>query len=145
MTLANPAKKSIEDEAMSLGIEPAGCMATERGSASSVKNAKMAYAIGQLRSVRLNDGIVAYLRGIDATLEPFGGRFIIHGGKKEVMEGAPSDDLIVISFPTMEAARSWYASPAYQALIGLRTQGAEGDVFLIQGADATQRATDILQ
>jgi len=144
MTIANLAKKSIEDEAMSLGIEPANRTGTELESTSR-ENAKMAYAIGQLRSVRLNDGIVAYLRGIDATLEPFGGRFIIHGGKKEVMEGAPSDDLIVISFPTMEAARSWYTSPAYQALIGLRTQGAEGDVYLIQGVDATHRATDILQ
>lgn len=104
-----------------------------------------AYAVGLLRNVRVNDGIVAYLRGIDATLEPFGGRFIIHGGKKEVLEGAPTDDLIVIGFPTMQAARSWYASPAHQALICLRRQGAEGDVFLIQGVDETHRATDILQ
>ncbi|MGN7295430.1 DUF1330 domain-containing protein [Rhizobium sp. SAFR-030] len=104
-----------------------------------------AYAVGLLRNVRLNDGIVAYLCGIDATLEPFGGRFIIHGGRKEVLEGAPSDDLIVIGFPTMEAARSWYASPAYQALIGLRSQGADGDVFLMEGVDEAHRATDILQ
>jgi uncharacterized protein (DUF1330 family) len=104
-----------------------------------------AYAIAQLRNVRLNDGIVAYLHGIDATLEPFRGRFIIHGGRKEVLEGTPSDDLIIIAFPTIEAARCWYASPAYQALISLRTQGAEGDVFLIQGVDKTHRATDILR
>lgn len=103
-----------------------------------------AYAVGQLRNVRLNDGIVAYLRGIDATLEPFGGRFIIHGGPKETLEGEARDDLIVIAFPTIEAARGWYASDAYRRLIPLRRQGAEGAIFLIQGVDDAHRATDIL-
>jgi uncharacterized protein (DUF1330 family) len=107
--------------------------------------AMSAYAVGLLRNVRVNEGIVAYLHGIDATLEPFGGRFIIHGGPREILEGTASDDLIVIAFPTIEAARSWYASPAYQALVPLRTQGAEGEVFLIQGVDGAHRATDILR
>lgn len=144
MTLTNLTTESIEDKATFPRVEPENTVIAP-SSTSPGSTLMTAYAVGLLRNVRLNDGIVAYLRGIDATLEPFGGRFIIHGGRKEVMEGAPSDDLIAISFPTMEAARSWYASPAYQALIGLRTQGAEGDVFLIQGVDATHRATDILQ
>ncbi|MCZ0962662.1 DUF1330 domain-containing protein [Paracoccus benzoatiresistens] len=107
--------------------------------------AMSAYAIGQLRNVRLNEGVVAYLHGIDATLGPFGGCFIIHGGPKEILEGTPRNDLVVIAFPTIEAARAWYASPAYQALIPLRTQGAEGEIFLIQGVDEAHRATDILR
>lgn len=103
-----------------------------------------AYAIGQLRNVDLNQGIVDYLRGIDASLAPFDGRFIIHGGRKEALEGQPVDDLIVIAFPSLEAARGWYASPAYQALIPLRRQGAEGEIYLMDGVDADHRATDIL-
>ena len=103
-----------------------------------------AYAIGQLRNVTINQGIVDYLKGIDATLAPFGGRFIIHGGVKEVLEGNPKDDLIVIAFPDLEVARRWYASAAYQALIPLRTQGSEGDIFLIDGVDDQHRATDVL-
>jgi uncharacterized protein (DUF1330 family) len=103
-----------------------------------------AYAIGQLRNVTVNQGIVDYLHGIDATLAPFDGRFIIHGGAKEHLEGVARDDLIVIAFPDIEAARAWYGSPAYQALLPLRIQGAEGEVFLIDGVDEDHKATDIL-
>ncbi|GEM_PF-5834472 len=46
-----------------------------------------AYAVGQLRNVTVNDGIITYLKRIDATLAPFNGRFIIHGGAKEMLEG----------------------------------------------------------
>ncbi|MDP0927626.1 DUF1330 domain-containing protein [Paracoccus onubensis] len=104
-----------------------------------------AYAIGQLRNVDLNQGILDYLHGIDATLKPYDGRFIIHGGRKEQLEGVSRDDLIVIAFPTIEAARLWYSSPAYQALIPLRQQGSEGEVFLMDGVDDQHRATDILE
>ena len=104
-----------------------------------------AYAIGHLRNVTLNQGIIDYLHGIDATLEPFGGRFIIHGGPKDEREGRFTDDLIAISFPNLCAARDWYNSAAYQALIPLRAQGAEGEIFLIDGVDRDHKATDILQ
>lgn len=104
-----------------------------------------AYAIGHLRNVTLNQGIVDYLRGIDATLEAFGGRFIIHGGPKDELEGKFTDDLIVISFPNLSAARAWYNSAAYRALVPLRVQGADGDVFLIDGVGRSHKATDILQ
>ena len=67
-----------------------------------------AYAIGHLRNVTMGPEIVEYLRRIDATLEPFGGQFIIHGGSVEVMEGSWSGDLIVIAFPDIGRARAWY-------------------------------------
>jgi uncharacterized protein (DUF1330 family) len=46
-----------------------------------------AYAIAHLRSVRVGPDIVRYLEQIDATLTPFGGRFIVHAGSAEVLEG----------------------------------------------------------
>ena len=104
-----------------------------------------AYAIGHLRNVTLSQDIAEYLSGIDATLRPFSGNFIIHGGPKDELEGRFTDDLIVISFPNLEAARRWYNSAAYQALIPLRERWAEGEVFLIDGVDHSHKATDILQ
>jgi uncharacterized protein (DUF1330 family) len=144
MKISDVATRSSEGEHLSPHVDPTTATPIDQSTLPKAK-AMTAYAIGQLRNVRLNEGIVAYLRGIDATLEPFGGRFIIHGGRKEVLEGAASDDLVVIGFPTIEAARSWYASPAYQSLISLRTQGAEADIFLMQGVDESHRAIDILQ
>jgi uncharacterized protein (DUF1330 family) len=102
------------------------------------------YAIGHLRNVKMGTEIVSYLEGIDATLAPFNGRFVIHVGQKHMLEGSFTDDVIVIAFPDLERARSWYASPAYRDLLGLRTRNADGTVFLIDGVDDAHRATDIL-
>ena len=102
------------------------------------------YAIGHLRKVEMGPDIVTYLEAIDATLAPFGGRFVIHGGEKEHLEGAWEGDLIVIGFPDREAARSWYASPAYQAILPLRSRNSQGNVILIDGVGSEHRATDIL-
>ena len=102
------------------------------------------YAIGHLRNVNMGSDIVAYLESIDATLAPFQGRFVIHGGEKEQLEGAFKGDLIVIAFPDRHAARAWYASPAYQAILPRRLGNSTGDVFLIDGVDEDHRAADIL-
>ena len=63
-----------------------------------------AYAIAHLRTVEVGPDIVEYLDRIDATLEPFGGRFIIHGATPEVREDAFPGTIVVIEFPDRAAA-----------------------------------------
>jgi uncharacterized protein (DUF1330 family) len=103
------------------------------------------YAIGHLHEVELCADIVEYLEKIDATLAPFGGRFILHGGPVERLEGGFSGDLIVIEFADRETARAWYRSSAYQAILPLRTQHARGDVFLVDQVAQPHRATEVLE
>ena len=38
------------------------------------------YAVAHMRQVTMGPPIVEYLERIDATLAPFGGRFVVHGG-----------------------------------------------------------------
>jgi uncharacterized protein (DUF1330 family) len=103
-----------------------------------------AYAIAHLRSVRMGPEIVEYLERIDATLEPFGGRFLIHGDPLEVVEGEWPGDLIVIEFPDRARARSWYESEAYQEILPLRTGNSDGSAILVDGVSPDHRATDVL-
>jgi uncharacterized protein (DUF1330 family) len=104
------------------------------------------YAIAQLRNVTMGPDILAYLQAIDATMEPFGGRFVLHGdGKKRVLEGSFSGDLVMIAFPDRAAAEGWYDSPAYRAILPLRTENSDGDVILMDGVGSDHRATDILK
>ncbi len=65
-----------------------------------------AYGIAHLRSVDFGAGIIEYLQRIDATLEPFGGRFVVHGAKVEVLEGQWPGDIVIIAFPDLTAARA---------------------------------------
>jgi uncharacterized protein (DUF1330 family) len=102
------------------------------------------YAIAHLRSVNLGPDIVRYLEEIDATLRPFDGHFIVHGGPAEVREGEFIGDVIAIEFPNRALAEAWYGSSAYQRIVSLRTRNSEGWVILLDGVDADHRATDVL-
>jgi uncharacterized protein (DUF1330 family) len=103
-----------------------------------------AYAVAHLRSVDQNAEVHDYLRRIDATLDPFDGRFVVHGTVPEVLEGEWPGVLVVIGFPDLTAARAWYDSPAYQAILPLRTRNADGTTLLVAGVPDGYRATDFL-
>lgn len=103
------------------------------------------YAVAHLHHTELCAEIVEYLEKIDGTLAPFGGRFIIHGGPVERIEGAFRGNLIVIEFDDRERARAWYDSPAYQAILPLRTRHASGDAFFIDQVAQPHCATDVLE
>jgi len=102
------------------------------------------YAVGILNDVRMGPPIVEYLERIDATLAPFDGHFIVHGGPNDVKEGSDPGTLIVIEFPDRAAAEGWYTSAEYQAILPLRTGNAQGTVFLCDGVDRDHLATDVL-
>jgi uncharacterized protein (DUF1330 family) len=103
-----------------------------------------AYAVAHMRQVTMGPPIVDYLERIDATLAPFGGRFIVHGGRFEVLEGDWPGTLIVIEFPDRDQAVAWYNSEAYQQIIALRTDNSSSDVIVIDGVGPEHKATDVL-
>jgi uncharacterized protein (DUF1330 family) len=103
-----------------------------------------AYAVAHMHEVSMGPPIVEYLQRIDATLAPFGGRFIVHGGPPEVLEGSWDGFLIVIEFPDHARATGWYQSGAYQDIVALRTGSSRSDIILVDGVDAGHRATDVL-
>ena len=103
-----------------------------------------AYAVAHMRQVTMGPAIVEYLERIDATLAPFGGRFLVHGGDADVVEGTWHGYLIVIEFPDRGAAHDWYRSAAYQEILALRTDNSRSDIILIEGVESGHRATDVL-
>ncbi|MFE9061076.1 DUF1330 domain-containing protein [Streptomyces violaceusniger] len=93
-----------------------------------------AYALAHLHGRSPHPDIIEYLERIQATLDPFHGRFLIHGGELEVVEGEWPGSVVLIEFPGGTAdARAWYASPAYQDILPLRTDHIEGTAVLVEG------------
>ena len=106
-----------------------------------------AYALAHLRpQPPLHDDVFAYIERIQGTMDPFGGRFLVHGSNPDVIEGPLEGSYVLIEFPDMDKARAWYESDAYQAILPMRTDHIEGTAALLQGvppnydAAATGRA-----
>lgn len=54
-------------------------------------------------------------------------------GAIDHLEGKPIEGAVIIEFPDMEAARTWYDSPAYQAAARRRRAGSLSQAFFIEG------------
>ncbi len=54
-------------------------------------------------------------------------------GAIETLEGPQAAGSVIIEFPTMDEARAWYRSEAYQAARAVRFQGADYRVILTEG------------
>lgn len=95
------------------------------------------YAFAHLRrQPPLPEDVFVYMERIQETLDPFGGRFIVHGGEIEVREGNFDGVIVLIEFPDLEAARAWYDSAAYQEIKALRTDHVDGELLLLEGVSA---------
>ena len=92
-----------------------------------------AYALAHLRTPSAHDDVFEYIERIQDTMEPYGGRFLVHGPEVEVMEGEWPGTVVILEFPDVEAARGWYASDAYQRILPLRTRHIEGDTLIFAG------------
>jgi uncharacterized protein (DUF1330 family) len=55
-------------------------------------------------------------------------------GPHEVLEGPGHEGMVILSFPTREAALAWYDGDEYRRVRQLRFQGAEYQVTIIEGA-----------
>ncbi|MBR0643020.1 DUF1330 domain-containing protein [Plastoroseomonas hellenica] len=102
-------------------------------------------AVANLRKVDLGPAILDYLQKIDATLAPYDGRFLVHGQPITVLEEGWVGDFVVIIFPDRARAEAWYRSPAYQAILPLRTGNSDSTTFLVDTVPETYRATDFLK
>ena len=71
-----------------------------------------------------------------AIVERHGGRFIVRGGTIEPLEGDPGfARLVIIEFPSVEAAHGFYDSPEYQEIIPLRTSTSNGKLCIVAGTE----------
>jgi uncharacterized protein (DUF1330 family) len=92
-----------------------------------------AYLIAEME-VSDPDTYAQYRAKVPEVLAAHGGRFIVRGGTSEAKEGTPpAGRVVVIEFPDMAAARRFYGSPDYQAILPLRLTAAQGRLYLVEG------------
>lgn len=75
-----------------------------------------------------------YKKMSPVSIQKFGGRFIARGGQTEVLEGTwQPKRLVLLEFPSVDAARQWWGSEEYAPAKELRQATSEGDMILIEG------------
>jgi uncharacterized protein (DUF1330 family) len=79
-----------------------------------------------------NEEGLSSLEQVESTVNAHGGRWLAQGDV-EVVEGAWPGSAVLIEFPSMVAARSWYNSAAYQKIVRLRVNNSINDLVLIDG------------
>lgn len=103
-----------------------------------------AYALCNLRAVHNPAALDEYLSQIDATLEPYGGRFLTHGGTIDVWEGDWQGGLAMIEFADRETATAWYRSDAYSAIRPLRVENSDCVALVSDGVAPGHKAADAI-
>ena len=76
----------------------------------------------------------SYVAKVLPTVEAFGGRFIVRGGKAQSYEGTPTGNRhVVIEFPSYQAADKWYHSDAYAEAKALRQSASNSVQTIVEG------------
>ena len=69
-----------------------------------------------------------------ASIAQYGGKFIVRGGKTELLEGGPEPKrVVVIEFADTAALKRWYNSPEYQEALKIRLANSTSRAFMIEG------------
>lgn len=71
------------------------------------------------------------------TVEAAGGRYLVRGGAFAVVEpGWDWHRVVVLEFPSVDAALRWYRSPEYQAVLPLRLRSTRSRMLVVEGLPA---------
>jgi uncharacterized protein (DUF1330 family) len=97
-----------------------------------------AYVIAEVEKdpTKTEDPTAAKRYGEEApkSLAPFGGQYRVRGGKVQTVEGeAPKGYIVVIAFDSVEKARGWYYSPAYEAIKPIRQNSTKSRILIVEG------------
>lgn len=75
-----------------------------------------------------------YAEAAPKSLIPFGGQYVVRGGAVQTVEGeAPKGYIVVIAFDSVEKARGWYDSPAYEAVKPIRQGSMKSRILIVEG------------
>ena len=76
-----------------------------------------------------------YMKLTPASVEKYGGRFLVRGGTKTDLEGQLNfSRMVLLEFPDAARAEKWYSSPEYQAAKAVREGASDGIFTLVEGA-----------
>ncbi|TLD72871.1 DUF1330 domain-containing protein [Phragmitibacter flavus] len=103
-----------------------------------VQAKKPAYVIFTREKTLDQAELETYWKMVGASLEGHPMKVLSGYGPHEVLEGDKTEGVVIAEFPSMEAAKAWYDSPAYRAAREHRFKGAVYRGILVEATPAPQ-------
>jgi uncharacterized protein (DUF1330 family) len=92
-----------------------------------------AYMVFTRESTRDPKELETYSKMVPATLAGHPVTLRARYGHHEVVEGPEIEGVVILEFPTIEAAKAWYNSPSYREAREHRFKGAKYTAVIVQG------------
>jgi len=77
--------------------------------------------------------LAIYSEKVPATLEGHPVKILAAYGRHEVLEGPNIEGMVIVEFPSAQAAKAWYDGPAYREVREHRFKGAVYRAILVDG------------
>ena len=79
-------------------------------------------------------GYVEYKKQAAATIAAHGGKYLVRGGKTEVLEGEwEPKRIVILEFASMKQAKAWLDSDEYREPRKMRHRTANTNMILVEG------------
>lgn len=93
-----------------------------------------AYCLFDNREVIDPAKLEEYKARVAPLVERYGGRYVVSGGKVDLVEGQWQPSFpVMIEFPSLERAHQWYSSNEYAELKALRLAAVRSNAVFIEG------------
>ena len=81
-----------------------------------------------------NEKYAEYIKQSPATIEAFGGRFVVRGAKVESLEGSWTPGrFVMLEFDSVERAKEWWSSEMYREPKKLRQSASTASMIVVEG------------
>jgi uncharacterized protein (DUF1330 family) len=86
-----------------------------------------------------------YVAKVTAMIGRHGGRYLARTGNFQRVEGErePPQLLVLIEWPSRDAALAFYASAEYAPSLAARQEGSRGQMYLVPGEDVARPGLDL--
>ena len=83
--------------------------------------------------VRDKEGFEKFRQMAKPVVEEYGAKVLVRTPNAESREGKKTGVVVVFEFESMDKARKFYESEAYQAAKAVRDEGCDTDLFIVEG------------
>ena len=97
--------------------------------------AKKAYWVSAYRSIKNPDAVAAYAKLAGPALKARGAKYLAVGVANEAYEAGLKQRMVIIEWPSLQAAIDAHDSPEYQAALKVFNNAAERDFRILEAME----------